>query len=174
LVAYLRDKGYSSIIVASVLFLQGALNMVGEFFGGFLCDRIGREKTMTLCLFMFIAGVVFLNLSGAVDSPALVYVFTLFYGIGQGMASPALMTSASDLFQGKHFGSILGVIFLGGYFGGGFGAWLGGHLFDVTGAYQVNFLISVLAMLTSVSLIWWVRPGSIRQMRRVETLRSMQ
>ena len=174
LVAYLRDKGYSSIIVASVLFLQGALNMVGEFFGGFLCDRIGREKTLTLSLVMFVASIVWLNLAGAVSSPALVYVFTLFYGIGQGMASPALMTSASDLFQGKHFGSILGVIFLGGYFGGAFGAWLGGSLFDLTGAYQVNFLVSGMAMLVSAALIWWVRPGSVRQMRRVETLRSMQ
>jgi MFS family permease len=167
LVAYLGDKGYSSIIVASFLFLQGALNMVGEFFGGFLCDRIGREKTLTLSLLLFCASILFLNLAGAVSSPMLVYMFTLFYGTGQGMVAPALMTSASDLFQGKHFGSILGVIFLGGYFGGGFGAWLGGHLFDLTGAYQVNFLISVLAMLTSAALIWWVRPGSVRQTRRL-------
>jgi MFS family permease len=174
LVAYLGDKGYSSIIVASFLFLQGALNMAGEFFGGFLCDRIGREKTLTLSLFSFCAGIGFLNLAGVVSSPTLVYVFTLFYGIGQGMVAPALMTSASDLFQGKHFGSILGMIFLGGYFGGAFGAWLGGRLFDLTGAYQVNFLISVLAMLVSAALIWWVRPGSVRQMRRVETLRPMQ
>ena len=167
LVAYLGDKRYSSIIVASVLLLQGALNMIGEFFGGFLCDRIGREKTLTLSLLSFCAGIVFLNMAGAVSSPTLVYVFTLFYGIGQGMAAPALMTSASDLFQGKHFGSILGVIFLGGYFGGAFGAWLGGSLFDLTGAYQVNFLISGLAMLISAALIWWVRPGSIRQTRRL-------
>ena len=170
IVAYLKGKGYGSSIVASFLFLQGALNMVGEFFGGFLCDRIGREKTLTLSLLSFCAGIVFLNLAGTVSNPMLVYVFTLFYGIGQGMVAPALMTSASDLFQGKHFGSILGVIFLGGYFGGAFGAWLGGRLFDLTGAYKVNFLISVLAMLISAALIWWVRPGSIRQMRRVETL----
>lgn len=170
LVAYLGDKGYGSIIVASVLFLQGALNMVGQFFGGFLCDRIGREKTLTLSLLTFCASIVFLNMAGAAISPALVYVFTLFYGIGQGMASPALMTSASDLFQGKHFGSILGVIVLGGYFGGGIGAWQSGLLFDLTGGYQVNFLVSGLAMLISVALIWKARPGSIRQMRSVETL----
>jgi sugar phosphate permease len=165
LVAYLGDKGYSSIIVASVVGLQGMLNMVGEFVGGFLCDRIGREKTLTLSFVMFGVGVVFLNLAGAVSSPALVYVFTLFYGVGQGMAPPALMISASDLFQGKHFGSILGVIVLGGYFGGAIGAWLSGSLFDLTGAYQVNFLVSGLAMLTSAALIWKARPGSVRQLR---------
>lgn len=169
LVAYLGDKGYGSIIVASVLFLQGALNMVGEFFGGFLCDRIGREKTLTLSLVTFGVSIVFLNMAGAVISPALVYVFTFFYGIGQGMAAPALMISASDLFQGKHFGSILGVIVLGGYFGGAIGAWLSGRLFDLTGAYHVNFLVSGLAMLISATLIWKARPGSVRQARILET-----
>jgi MFS family permease len=78
------------------------------------------------------------------------------------------MISASDLFQGKHFGSILGVIFLGGYFGGAFGAWLGGRLFDLTDAYKANFLLSGLAMLTSVVLIWKARPGSVRQVRSLE------
>jgi MFS family permease len=167
---YLKDKGYSSIIIGSVVGLQGVLNMVGEFFGGFLSDRIGREKTLTLSLVTFVVGIVFLNLVGAVSSPTLVYVFTIFYGIGQGMAIPPVMISASDLFQGKHFGRILGVVFLGGYFGGAIGAWLSGSLFDLTGAYYANFLVSGLAMLTSAALIWKARPGSIRQVRSVEAL----
>jgi MFS family permease len=169
LVAYLGDKGYSSIFIASVLFLQGMLNMVGEFFGGFLCDHIGREKTLTVSLVTFVICIVLLNLAGAVISPAIVYVFLLFYGIGQGMSPPALMISASDLFQGKHFGSILGVIVLLGYFGAAIGAWLSGRLFDLTGAYKVNFLVSGLTMLVSVVLIWKVRPGSVRQVRSLET-----
>jgi MFS family permease len=169
LMVYLGDKGYGSIIVASVAGLQGALNMIGQFLGGFFCDRIGREKTMTLSLVSFGAGIIFLNLAGAAVNPALVYVFTLFYGVGQGMAVPTLMILASDLFQGKHFGSILGMIFLGGYFGGALGAWLSGRLFDVTGAYQINFIISGLAMLISAALIWKARPGAIRQARGLGT-----
>lgn len=170
LMVYLGDRGYGSIIIASVAGLQGALNMAGQFFGGFLSDRIGREKTLTLSLLSFGAGIVFLHLAGAAINPSLVYAFTLFYGIGQGMAVPTLLISASDLFQGKHFGSILGVIFLGGYFGGAIGAWLSGRLFDITGAYQVNFLAAGLAMLVSVALIWKARPGGVRQIRRVEAL----
>jgi MFS family permease len=165
LVAYLGDKGYGPILIASVVGLQGGLNMLGEFVGGFLCDRIGREKTLTLGLIIFVSCIALLNLAGVVNSPTLIYAFTLFYGLGFGMAVPALMISASDLFQGKHFGSILGVIALGGYFGGGLGAWLSGLLFDLTHAYQVNFLVAALAMLISAGLIWKARPGSIRQIR---------
>jgi MFS family permease len=164
---YLKDKGYSAIIVASVISLQGVINIVGEFAGGLLSDRIGREKTLTLGLLSFGAGIVVLNLAGGVNSPTLVYAFTIFYGLGQGIAPPTLMISASDLFQGKNFGKILGLVFLGGYFGGAIGAWLSGSLIDLTGAYQVNFLASGLAMLISVTLIWKARPGGVRQVRRV-------
>jgi MFS family permease len=169
LVAYLGGKGYNPIIVASVVGLQGMLNMVGEFVGGFLCDRIGREKTLTLSIVTFIIGIGLLNLAGAVISPAFVYFFTLFYGIGQGMASPALMISVSDLFQGKHFGSILGVIVLGGYFGAAIGAWLSGRFFDLTQTYEVNFLVSAAVLSLSAALIWKVRPGSVRVVRSLET-----
>jgi MFS family permease len=168
LVAYLGDKGYSSILITLVLFIQGMFNMVGEFFGGFLCDRIGRERTLTLGLVIFVVCIVFMSLAGAVTSTALVYAFVLFYGIGQGMAPPAIMISTSDLFQGKHFGSILGVIVLVGYFGAAIGAWLSGRLFDLTGAYHVNFLVAGAAMLTAAALIWKVRPGSVRQAHSLE------
>jgi MFS family permease len=162
LVAYLADKGYGPILVASVVGLQGMLNMVGEFVGGFLSDRIGREKTITLSLVIFVTSIVLLNVVGGVTSPALVYVFTIFYGMGFGMAVPALMISASDLFQGKHFGSILGVIVLGGYVGGAVGAWLSGRFFDLTQTYQINFLVAGAAMLISAALIWKARPGRVR------------
>ncbi|HZF39421.1 MAG TPA: MFS transporter [Blastocatellia bacterium] len=170
LVAYLGDKRYGPILITSVIGLQGGLNMLGEFVGGFMCDRIGREKTLTLSLVTFVACIALLNLAGVVNSPALVYLFTLFYGLGFGMAVPALMISASDLFQGKHFGSILGVIVLGGYFGGALGAWLSGRLFDLTHAYQVNFLFAGLAMLISAALIWKARPGSVRQVRSLSDI----
>jgi len=163
LAAYLEGNGYSPILAASVVGLQGMLNMVGKFAGGFLCDRIGRERTLTLSIGVFVTCIALLNLAGAVINPALVYAFTIFYGIGFGMAVPALMTSAADLFQGKHFGSILGVIVFGGFVGGAIGAWLGGHLFDLTGAYRVNFLVAGLAMLASATLIWKARPGGVRQ-----------
>jgi MFS family permease len=167
LVAYLGEKGYGPILVASVVGLQGMLNMVGEFVGGFLSDRIGREKTLTLSLVIFVTSIVLLNVVGVVTSPALLYVFTIFYGMGFGMAVPALIISASDLFQGKHFGSILGVIIQGGYFGGALGAWLSGRLFDLTGAYRVNFLVAGAAMLISAALIWKARPGSVRVVRNI-------
>jgi MFS family permease len=165
LVAYLLDKGYSSILAASVMGLQGLINVIGTLLGGMLADRIGREKTVTLGMFMFIGCIVLLSIGGFVVSTFFVYGFAIFFGIGYGMAFPALMAAAADLFQGKHFGSILGVIMLSGYFGGAIGAWLGGFLFDLTHAYRWNFLVAGALMLTSAALIWKAGPGQVRRVK---------
>ncbi|HET9529817.1 MAG TPA: MFS transporter [Blastocatellia bacterium] len=169
LVAYLTDKRYSADMASVVVALQGFINIGGKFFGGFLCDRIGREKTLTLSIAVFVACIVLLNAGGFIYSPLIIYTFAVLYGMGYGMALPALMASASDLFQGRHFGAILGVFILGGYLGGALGTWMGGHFFDLTQAYRINFLVAALTMFISAALIWKARPGRVRLVRSVVT-----
>jgi MFS family permease len=167
LVAYLVDKGYGAVFAASVVGLHGLFNVAGKFAGGLLSDRIGREKTLTLSIALFLLCIALLYFAGFAVTPALVYAFAIFYGLSYGMALPALVTAAADLFQGRHFGSILGIIMLGAFAGGAIGTWLGGHLFDLTEAYQTNFALSAMVMLISGALIWKARPGRVRLVQRV-------
>lgn len=170
LVAFLTDKGYSSLVAASVIGLQGFVNIVGTLVGGVVGDRWGREKTLTLSIGIFIGCIVLLNIAGWIMSPIILYAFAVVYGIGFGMAFPTLMASAADLFQGKQFGSILGVIALGGYFGAALGAWMGGYFFDLTRDYRVNFVVAALVMMISAALIWKAKPGHVRVIRTVSTI----
>ena len=165
LVAYLLDKGYSSILAASVVGLQGFITIIGTIVGGALSDRIGREKTLTLSIAIFIACILLLNIGGLVVSPMIIYAFAVLYGMGYGMSQPALMASVADLFEGKHFGSILGVIILGAFAGGAVGTWLGGYFFDLTRGYQINFLVAGVVMFISAGLIWMARPARVRIVR---------
>ena len=146
---------------------QGFINIFGTLLGGMLGDRIGREKTLSLGVLFYIGCIVFLNLSGLAISLPLLVGFVLLYGVGYGMAFPALMASVADLFQGKHFGSILGVLLLGGYFGAAFGSWLGGFLFDRTHAYQLNFIAAGTVMLLAGVLIWKAGPRKVRRVMKV-------
>lgn len=167
LIAYLEDKGYSPVTAAYVMGFQGLINIFGTLFGGMLGDRIGREKTLSLGVVFYIGCIVFLNMSGLVVNLFFLLGFILLYGVGYGMAFPALMASIADLFQGKHFGSILGVVLLGGYFGAALGSWLGGFLFDLTHAYRLNFLVAGTVMLLAGVLIWKAAPGKVRRVMTV-------
>lgn len=162
LVAYLEDKGYSSILAASAVGLQGFLQIFGRFLGGGLSDRVGREKAVTLSAAIFILFLVLLYASGLVANPWLVYAAVILFGLGGAMPLPALMAATGDIFQGKHLGAIIGVIMMGGFVGGAIGAWLGGTLFDLTHSYNSHFILTALVTLSSVGLIWGARPGKVR------------
>lgn len=172
LVAYFTDKGYSPTLAASAVGFEGFINIIGRFVGGGLSDRIGREKALTLGIASIIISIACLTIAGLATNPIFPYAFAVFYGLGNGFALPAFMAAVADLFQGKHFGSILGVTTLGGYLGGALGAWLSGYLFDVTRAYKLNFLVAAVGMFLTAILIWKVRPGRVRFIRTIEAIRE--
>jgi len=165
LVAYLGDKGYSSILAASAVGVQGFVYIFGRIFGGALSDRIGREKTVTVSAVIFILFLVTLYIAGFVSSPLLVYASVVLYGLGGAMPLPALIAAAGDIFQGKHFGAIIGMLLLGGYIGGAVGAWLGGYLFDHLQSYGWHFILAIAVTIASSGLIWKARPSKVRSIR---------
>ncbi|HKA21718.1 MAG TPA: MFS transporter [Blastocatellia bacterium] len=162
LVAYLQSAGISSITAASFVGLQGLMSTAGNFVGGILSDRVGREKTLTLSAIIYIAGILALSLIQVYPTTILLYGYAVFFGVGFGMSFPAIMASAADVFQGKRFGSIFGAMNMLGGFGGAFGAWLGGYAFDKTGGYRAMFIIATAVVASSIVLVWSARPSKVR------------
>jgi MFS family permease len=156
-----------SIIVAFILGAEGLHKGSAKLFGGMISDRLGRERTITMSITMLILGVSILSLVQAHPSALLLYASMILYGMGYGFTLPSMMASYADLFQGPRFGAILGTLTLGGLVGAAVGTSVGGHLRDVTGSYQLNFLIAAIAFAISVVLIWSARPSGIRIVRKV-------
>jgi len=165
MVAYLEDKGYSPMLAASAVGWQGVVYIFGRFLGGALSDRVGREKAITWGAAIFVLFLLLLYAAGMTSSPLLVYAAVTCYGIGGAMPLPALMAATGDIFQGKHLGAIIGVLMIGGFVGGGLGAWLGGKLFDATHSYNSHFALTVLVTIASAALIWRARPSQVRAIR---------
>jgi MFS family permease len=162
LFAYLLDRGYNPAFAASLMGLLGCFNIAGKFGGGLLCDRIGREMSFSLAMALLIGSIVFLHYGRVA---ILGIAFALLFGVGYGMAIPSLMASATDLFQGKHFGAIFGFNILGAAIGGALGSWLGGYLFDLTRAYGISFMLASIGMLVAALLLWKARPSAVRLLR---------
>lgn len=156
-----------SVLVALILGTGGLHKGLSKFAGGLATDRFGPEKTMTISVGIVLAGILFLNLVQKHPSPSLFLVAVLFYGMGYGLSLPVLMSSYADVFQGPKLGAILGTLTLGGLLGAALGTGLGGYLRDVTGGYQMSFVVSSIAFALSVALMWSARPGRIRTVRRV-------
>lgn len=160
-VAYMVGVGHSNTLAASVVGVYGIANILGNL-NGFVSDRIGRERAYTLGTVGAITAVVILILAADPALPWLLYLYAPLLGLSFGIMAPTGTAAVADLFQGKSFGSIVGLTVAGFGIGGAVGPWLGGFIFDMTGSYLPAFTVSITAMALASGLIWLAAPRKVR------------
>jgi MFS family permease len=167
--AYLVDGGYDKMVAASVVGLVGLLSMLGKVLWGEVGDRLGRERGFTLGNALLILSILLLVLTRVAPSMGLVSLYTLVFALGYAATPPLLSTAAADIFQGKSFGAIYGLICVGQGVGSAFGAWVAGYIFDSTGSYLPAFGVGAASAILSITALWLAAP---RKVRRVAHLRQ--
>jgi MFS family permease len=90
-------------------------------------------------------------------------VFVLLMGLGYGGSSVIYSTAAADLFQGRHFGKILGLMEIGFGLGASLGSALAGVVFDYFQTYRPAFYLTIGLMLASIVGIWIAAPRVVRR-----------
>lgn len=167
-VRFLVDSGMDKMAAAYIVSLVGVISLFARIFWGWLSDRIGREKTVTAGTAFLSAAAVFLLLLGySPGSRSYVYLFAVAFGVGWAVMAPMFMAVAADLFQGRRFGSIYGVVEAAIGTGSAVGAWLAGFIFDKTGSYSAAFLYTAVISLLSCAFVWIAAPGKVRRTRTV-------
>lgn len=73
------------------------------------------------------------------------------------------MAIAADLFQGKSFGLIYGVVEATIGAGCALGPWAGGLIFDHTGSYRIALLAAIAACAASCPFAWAAAPRKVRR-----------
>jgi len=163
-VVFFLDLGYDSHFAAFIAGAVGIFAALGAL-SGFLSDKIGREKTFTACCLLSIISLLVLLSQKDASNPWALYIFVLSFGFPMGLFSPALIAGAADLFYGKHFGTVNGILFMGFGLGGAIGPWLGGYIFDITGNYSLAFIICIVAYTIACVSFWIAAPHRARKPR---------
>jgi MFS family permease len=162
-IKYLVDLGMDKIWVASLFAVIGALSAGFRFFWGWFSDRGGREITFTLGGACFSLGILFLLLFQYIPSPLLLYLFAFFFGSGWGVTAPMFMSVTGDLYKGKNFGLIYGMVEGAIGLGSALGAWVAGYIYDQTQNYFWAFVLAILLNLISILLVWLAAPRKFRR-----------
>ena len=161
-VALMQDAGLNINFAALIVALWGVMIVVGNL-GGFLSDRIGREKTFTLGCSATAVGLIMLLVLEKSPQSWTPYAYAVSCGVGFGMTGPVLGAALADMFRGKHFGSINGFMLLGFGLGGMAGPWFGGFIFDTTGSYSAALTGAILAICAACAFLWGAAPRKIRR-----------
>jgi MFS family permease len=142
IVIFATDVGYSEMIGASLVSVQGVVCWFGIVATGVLSDRIARNNVLSLTHFIramaHITVVIFFLIG---DGPLwLLYLAMAFFGFGWVSTAPLSAGLVPDLFGGMNMGTIIGLINSFHMLGMAISAYAGGLIFEITGSYFLAFL----------------------------------
>ncbi|MBW2029740.1 MAG: MFS transporter [Deltaproteobacteria bacterium] len=165
-VKFLVDQGIDKMTAAFVYAMIGVISSVFRIIWGGLSDRIGREFTYfmgIMCACLGIFSLILIEMSG---ERLFVYPFFIFFGMGWGVTAPIFMSAAADLFKGRIFGLIYGIVEGGIGVAGALGAWIAGFIFDKTQSYHWAFVLAIVVILASGILCWFAAPRKFHPGRK--------
>ena len=161
-VAFAMDMGYSKLYASSVLSLFGLTYAFGCL-ASLISDRIGREVTITLATAIGISGMIVLMFIRDASQPWMLYYYSISLGAANGLCSPTIAASITDIFQGPRVGAIVGAVWFAFAVGGTIGPWLGGWLFELAGDYFLAFIVATVLFAVACAAIWLAAPRKVRR-----------
>lgn len=128
--AYGLSRGFGLESAVLILTAFNFTNGTGRIISGFISDKIGRNKTMSMAFLA--AGLAYLALPWAVNL-ILCALLAAVVGFAFGTLFSVSAPLVADSFGLKHFGAIFGLTFAAyGFVAGPLGPTLSGYLLDVT------------------------------------------
>jgi MFS family permease len=161
--ALLQGKGLSSMGSAVVVGLYGFSVFCGMIVSGALSDRIGREWSYTAGTLSILVGTFILLYVPSGTGLGLPLCYAVFFGLGFGTRPSMDSATAADIFKGRYFGLIYGVLQLALGIGLFCGPILGGYIYDRSGSYTAAIVFCMIAVVVATLCIWTAAPRRGRE-----------
>jgi len=144
----ITDVGISPMTAATILGTVGGAGLLGRITVGGASDRIGRKRAYFIALLLMAIMMVWLLEARQVWQ---FFVFSAIFGFGYGGCVPLPAAMIGDWFGAESHGRILGVLSLSGMVAG-IGPIIAGYIYDVTGSYNLAFIIAAVMLFVAMCL----------------------
>jgi len=155
IVPHAIELGISATSAAAILSCRGGMGLVGNYVLGGVADRIGNRQIFIVGFIMILAALLWLV-------PArelwMLYLFAVIFGFAVGGMAASESPLVAGLFGLTSHGLIYGVAHLGFTAGAAVGPVAAGYIFDLTGNYQVAFLVCAAFSIVGIILAAILRP----------------
>jgi MFS family permease len=149
-VPYALDVGIDRIAAASSLGAIALAGFFGQFFFGWLSDRLPDPKHSAMLGYLVMAA----GLAVLLAAPSLegLLAYALIFGFGYGCLGPSLPIIASGRFGRERMGSVYGLLnfFVVGI-GGALGPLVGGVLYDAFDSYRFVWTLHIALLLAATA-----------------------
>jgi sugar phosphate permease len=142
------DLNYTQKHSADIISIILAASIAGRLLMGWLADRMQKKYVMIL-IYILVAGSI--PLLFLTDTPGIIYIFAVIFGIGLGGDYMIIPLMAAELFGVKVMGRIMGLILTFDGLSEAFSPMLAGWIRDTSGSYTGGF--GVLMILGAIGII---------------------
>ena len=135
LVVFFIDSGFTPLVAATAFGITGMLSAFSVMSSGFVAERFGYRRTVTLSFAGSMTGIAVLLCLSAWPSMLLLVIFVPVFGLCMGVRGPIISSVCTRSFPGPRVATIYGTIYSMNALGAATGSLAGGVLHDVTGGY---------------------------------------
>ncbi|PHY08037.1 MAG: hypothetical protein CK528_01460 [Alcaligenaceae bacterium] len=147
--------GYTISQAAVYITLMTAFQVVGVLIGGWLGDKLRKNRMSAVCMLMHMVGLLLLTYA---LGPVMLVGFAVLHGLAWGVRGPFMQAIRADYFGRKSIGMILGLSALLTAVGQVLGPLLAGIMGDATGNYILGFTVLALIAGAGSALFWFAKP----------------
>ena len=154
-VAMATHAGVGATAAAGIITVLSMSSLLSRLVAPVMGDRLGGKISMGICF--LVQGVTVIALFGAQEVWQF-YLFAALFGVGLGGEMSVFPIINRQYYGEAPLGVIYGWQSLGGGAGMALGGWLGGVIFDLTGAYTIAIWLSIICSLSGAVLILFLEP----------------
>ena len=162
IVAFAQDQGVGDVLAGNLLAWMGVMGLVGVLAAGVMADGFGASRPTLLCFVMRI-GIFALILP--MQNTPFILVFGLLYGFTFLITAPLTVVFLANIYGSHRLGTLTGTVSMIHQIMGGLGAFVGGWIYDQTGAYDVAFILMLALSIFATLMTLLVREPLFRRQR---------
>ena len=148
--AYVTANGLAPLVGATALGIVGFFNIIGTFGFGWAGGR-WRKKHLLCGIYLARAAAIGMLLVVPFTT-ASVFAFAAVFGVLWLGTVPLTSGLVGDIFGARFLATLFGIVMFSHQIGAFFGAWLGGVSVDMTGGYEVVWLLAIALSLLAAAL----------------------
>ncbi len=159
--AYLGDVGIAARWAVVALSLIGFFNIFGSLASGVIGQRYSKPIFLALIYLGRSVAVTWFMLTPT--TPTTVVIFSIVIGILWLSTVAPTNALVAVMFGTRYLGMLGGIVFFSHQLGSFLGVWLGGLLYDLTGAYDVVWWLGVALGIFAAVVHWPIREEPARR-----------
>ncbi len=148
--AYLVQCGLSPEVGSWTIAVIGLFNIVGSLLSGWLGSRL--PKQLLLASIYFLRAITIAAFLLIPVSEVTAYAFAAMMGLLWLSTVPLTAGLVTLFFGPRYMGMLYGIAFLSHQIGSFVGVWLGGYVYDATGAYDLVWYLGIILGLGSAAI----------------------